>query len=417
MEWQQFGQKSHDFITQPIELDARINILEGSVRSSKTITLIPKWLIYLMEGPPGLLVITGVSKDTIYDNVLQDLFDTVGSDNYKYNRSSGLLLMGGRTIKVIGAKDEGSEKFLRGKTLAGAYCDELTLMPKRFFLQLLNRMSVKNAKLYATTNPDTPSHYLYTDFITDDEKLASGMVQVIHFELDDNPNLDDEYKDFIKKAYTGVWYQRFILGLWVVAEGAIYDMFGDQHVYDYELKAYILEQGRHYIALDYGTQNATVFLYCVVHNGHVYVVDEWFHSGRTAGQQRTDAQYAQALIEFCKACTGCEKLEDMPIAAVIMDPAAASFRVELRNQGFLCKDADNEVLDGIRLVASMFNLNAISIHKRCVNLKRQLQSYVWDPKPTEKGKEKPLKREDDSVDALRYLAKTIIKNLRYLERG
>ena len=133
--------------------------------------MIPKWLNYIMTGPPGLLLMTGVSKDTIYDNVLNDLFDTIGEENYHYNRQSGSLDVFWRDadgehmrrIKVVGAKDEGSEKFIRGKTLAGAYCDELTLMPERFFKQLLNRLSVPGAKLYSTTNPDSPMHYIDTE--------------------------------------------------------------------------------------------------------------------------------------------------------------------------------------------------------------------------------------------------------------
>jgi len=212
MEFQLFGEKITRFILSPIENDARINILEGSVRSGKTVGMIPKWINYIKNGPKGLLVITGVSKETIFDNVLQDIFDTVGSDNYKYNHQTGLIQMFGRKIKVIGAKDEGSEKYLRGKTLAGAYCDELTLMPEKFFKQLLNRLSVKGAKLYATTNPDHPNHFLYTEYITSEKKLKSGMVKVYHFELDDNPNLDEEYKTFIRGAYTGFWYLRMKVG-------------------------------------------------------------------------------------------------------------------------------------------------------------------------------------------------------------
>lgn len=143
MEFEQFGEKAWNFIDTPIYLDARINILEGSVRSGKTIAMLLKWLRYIEEGPKGLLIITGVSKDTIYDNVLRDMFDTLDEEDYSYNKQSGDLRIFDRDIKVIGAKDEGSEKYLRGKTLAGAYCDELSLMPEKFFKQLLNRLQLK----------------------------------------------------------------------------------------------------------------------------------------------------------------------------------------------------------------------------------------------------------------------------------
>lgn len=232
MEYGQWGEKALDFIETPYYEDAFINILEGSVRSGKTVAMIPKWLTYIITAPPGLLLMVGVSKDTVYDNVLSDLFDTLGENNYRYNRQSGDLLIywsardgrHTRRVKVVGAKDEGSEKYIRGKTLAGAYCDELTLMPERFFKQLLNRLSVRGAKLYATTNPDSPAHYLYKEYITNETKLRNGLVKVIHFELDDNPNLGDEYKTNIRNSYSGVWFKRMILGIWVLAEGVIYDI-------------------------------------------------------------------------------------------------------------------------------------------------------------------------------------------------
>jgi len=197
---QPFGKKALQFILTPVGQDSRITILEGSVRSGKTVAMIPKLINMCGDAPQGLGVITGVSKDTIYDNILRDLFDVVGTRNYHYNRQSGELDLFGDEYKVIGAKDEGSEKYIRGKTIARAYCDELSLMPERFFKQLLNRMSVPGARLYATTNPDSPYHYLYTEYINDPEKLASKMVKVIHFELDDNPALDEEYKHFIRNA-------------------------------------------------------------------------------------------------------------------------------------------------------------------------------------------------------------------------
>lgn len=269
MEFGLWGQKALDFIYNPIANDAFINILEGSVRSGKTVAMIPKWINYIMTGPKGLLLITGVSKDTIYDNVLNDLFDTIGEDNYEYNRQSGDLtiywytdgIKCQRRIKVVGAKDEGSEKYIRGKTLAGAYCDELSLMPEKFFKQLLNRLSIRGAKLYGTTNPDSPYHYLYAEYIADEVKLQKGMVRDYHFELDDNPNLPEDYKENIRNAYKGMWFKRMVLGLWVLAEGIIYDMFSDDLIFDDDSNVFTEStkaKSRRYIGIDYGTTNPMV---------------------------------------------------------------------------------------------------------------------------------------------------------------
>lgn len=402
MEFGLFGKKMLNFISTPFEQDSRINILEGSVRSGKTVGMIPKWLDYIKYGPKGLLLMTGVSKETLYDNVLQDLFDTVGNKNYRYNSQTGLIQMFGRKIKVLGAKDEGSEKYLRGKTLAGAYCDELTLMPEKFFKQLLNRLSVKGAKLYATTNPDSPYHYLYTEYITDEEKLKSGMVKSYHFMLDDNPNLDDEYKEFIRNAYTGFWYLRMIEGQWVVAQGAVYDMWEKElnTFTDEDLVPGFKHLAQRYISIDYGAQNPTVFLDCWDDGDTVWILDEYYHDGRNT-KQKENSEYADDLIKF---------IGDQQPRFIIVDPSAAAFKVTLRNRGIRTKDADNEVLEGIRLMATMIAKRKLKVHrKNCPNFLKEVSSYVWDEKAIDRGVEQPLKANDHCMDSARYMIKTAIR--------
>lgn len=382
-----FGEKAFNFIANPIELDSRINILEGAVRSSKTFAMIPK-LLQLVKHFDGLGLITGVSKDTIYDNVLRDVFDIVGTDNYNYNIQSGELTLFGKTIKVIGAKDEGSEKYIRGKTLSWAYCDELSLMPEKFFKQLLNRLSVKGARLYGTTNPDSPYHYLYVEFISDIEKLESGMVQVIHFELDDNPNLDDEYKAFIRNAYAGLWYKRMILGLWVLADGAIYDMWdATKHVIKEHPKL-----DHEWVACDYGTTNPTVFLRQGFVDGKYYSVDEYFYDSKVSGRQKTDSEYSRDMQDF----TGGKRL------TIIVDPSAASFIAQLKKDGFMVLPADNSVLDGIRWVSTLLEKQQYQVCFKCENTIKEKSAYVWDEKAQKIGEDKPVKLHDHCSDAERY---------------
>jgi PBSX family phage terminase large subunit len=416
MEFKDWGGKALDFIDKSLEEDAFINILEGSVRSGKTVAMIPKWLNYIMTGPPGLLLMTGVSKDTIYDNVLDDLFDTIGEERYHYNRNTGDIIItwyddtGERTrrIKVIGAKDEGSEKFLRGKTLAGAYCDELTLMPERFFKQLLNRLSVPGAKLYATTNPDSPMHYLYREFITDERKLSNGLMSVVHFELDDNPNLDEEYKTNIRSSYSGMWFKRMILGLWVLAEGVIYDMFSDDHLFDdAEFTNTIKSTCRRYIACDYGTKNPMVFLDIYDDGDTIWIPDMYYWDSRKEQRQKTDAQYADDLEKMVG-----EEHPDF----IVIDPSAASFKIECQGRGFRVKDADNSVNDGIRIVAKLLTKKKIRIHRtRCQPMIDEFQSYVWDERAARTGEEKPVKQADHAMDALRYYVHTMLPKWRRRE--
>lgn len=418
IDWKPWGEKSYRFIMNPIEKDARITILEGSVRSSKTVTMVPKWLEYIRRGPPGLLLMTGVSKETVYDNVLLDLFDTIGRRNYRYNHQTGELLVfwqngngsgsGFRRIKVIGARDEGSEKYLRGKTLAGAYCDELTLMPRSFFEQLLARLSVEGAKLYGTTNPDSPYHYLYTEYIDDDEKKDSGMVCDLHFTLDDNPNVPESYKEFLKKAYTGLFYDRLVLGLWVLGNGRIYDMFDESLLFDgKDLPDRFYSRAARYISIDYGTTNPMVFLDIYDDGETIWVMNEYYYdckSKENHGRQKEDTQYADDLQKLIG--------EELP-NAVIIDPSAASFKIVLRNRGYRIREADNAVLDGIRMVSSLLHRRLIRINRKCKNTRNEFASYVWDNKACLRGVEQPLKQNDHAMDALRYFIKTIIPKRRF----
>lgn len=415
MEFQKWGCKALEFICTPPSDDAFITILEGSVRSGKTVSMIPKWINYIMTGPPGLLLMTGVSKDTVYDNVLNDLFDTLGDNHYKYNRQSGELDVfwkskGGtcsRRIKVVGAKDEGSEKFIRGKTLAGAYCDELTLMPEHFFKQLLNRLSVKGAKLYGTTNPDSPMHYLYKEYITNESMIQDGVVKDIHFMLDDNPNLPAEYKANIRRSYSGMWYKRMILGMWVLAEGLIYDMVSDAMLYnDDDLNKTMRSRCRRYIAVDYGTKNPMVFLDILDDGETIWVDREYYWNSRAMQRQKTDAQYADDLADF---------IGDEYPDFIIIDPSAASFKLVCQGKGFRVKDADNSVNDGIRVTAMLISQGRLKLNRKCTNTWAEFQTYVWDEKAAANGKEQPLKVSDHSMDALRYYCKTMVAKWRLRE--
>lgn len=407
MELKRFGEKAYNFIMTPISEDARITILEGAVRSSKTVCMIPKLLALVDHGPQGMGLITGVSKDTIHDNVLRDLFEIVGESSYTYNRQSGDMCLFGKDIKVVGAKDEGSEKYIRGKTIAWAYGDEISLMPENFFKQLLNRLSVPGAKFYGTTNPDSPFHYLYREYITDPDKLARGMVKVLHFDLDDNPTLTDEYKHFIRYAYSGVFYQRAILGKWVVAEGAIYrDCWSDDLLFDDESAPVNLYQGGYierWIANDYGTDHPHVYLDMLDDGDTIWVVREYYWDSHKEYRQKTDSEYADDLQAFLEPELGLPIADD---AQIILPPEAASFEAELLTRGIVTTNADNEVLDGIRVVSSMMKLKKLRVHRRCENLRREIATYCWDTKAGMRGEEKPIKKNDDAVDCLRYGVKT-----------
>jgi PBSX family phage terminase large subunit len=399
-----FSQKSVDFIRTPPSQDAFMTILQGAVRSSKTWTMIPKTIFglntYNVEGDR---VIFGKSKETIYNNVLNTIFDFVGPKGYTYNRSNGELWLKGVRWSVVGAKDEGSEQYIRGRTIGLAYGDEITLTPKSFTDMLLSRMSPEGARFYGTTNPDSPYHYIYTDYINDADKLASGLVRSIQFTMDDNLSLSSETRKRYEQLYKGVFYQRFIKGLWVIAEGAIYkDVYTEELLYDDDDRpSGLFTRGGNagmYVPIDYGTSNPTVFL-LVIDDGDTYWIDrEYYYDSRAVGVQKTDAQYIADLQQFLSMyCLGAE---------VIVDPSAASFKAEMTQKGIWHCNAKNEVLDGIRTVSTLLGKKKIRIHRRCKMLQTELQTYSWDTKAQTKGEDKPLKEHDHAPDALRYFCET-----------
>lgn len=215
-----FSPKALDFLQNS---NARLNILHGSVRSSKTVNCSLRWITYCLDGPPGDLVMVGKTVATLQRNVLNDIIDLVGKNQFKWtNKQQGEALLLGRRVYCMGANSEEAEGKIRGATFAGALCDEISLYPRSFVDMLMTRLSVKGAMCFCNCNPGDPSHWFYTDFICND---AITNKKIWHFTLDDNPNLEPEYRRSLEEVFKGVFYERMILGKWVVAEGAIYEKF------------------------------------------------------------------------------------------------------------------------------------------------------------------------------------------------
>lgn len=404
-----YGPKARKFATREPQWDAWINILEGAVRSSKTWSMIPKILQLCVYPVQGHKVFFGVSKQTIYNNVLSDLFEVVGQRNYSFNRQTGELILCGTKWLVIGAKDEGSEKYVRGLTVGVAVGDEGTLLPKSFQMMLINRLSPTGARLYETTNPDNPFHYLKVDIIDNKDWRASKSVWSQHFTLDDNPNLDELYKQRVRSGYKGVFKLRYIDGLWVVAEGAIYrDCWSDDLLYDDSDRPKNLSiPGGHverFISMDYGTAHRHVYL-DVIDDGKTYWVDrEYVWDSEDMQRQKTDSQYADDLEDFMKDATD---------AQVIVPPECASFAAELSQRGVWYCDADNEVTDGIRVSSVLMARKLVRFNRnRCPETIARLQTYSWDKKKGDRGVEEPIKKMDDECDAFRYFAKTKVPSWR-----
>lgn len=367
----------------------RINILEGSVSSGKTWISLVLWAFWVSTMPEdGLYMMCAKSLTALKNNCLILLQDLVGESNFTFSVSSKQGTLFGRRIIFEGANDARAESKIRGVTLQGAYCDELTQFPEDFFTMLLSRLRRPNAKLIATTNPDSPAHWLKVNYI-DNEKLN---LLDMKFMLDDNTTLTEDYVKNIKLEYTGIFYERFILGKWVLAEGLIYPMYQNalENVPESVPDLWVL-------SVDYGTQNAFAGLLWGRYDGVWYAVDGYYHSGRDTNIQKTDDEYGRDLEKFVR------KYTDKKIPVVI-DPSASSFIALLRKTRWAnVRKADNAVLDGIRETATAMQKGLIKINPAIKEWKKEVEGYVWDEKSTE---EKPVKVNDHYMDSMRYFVKT-----------
>ena len=377
-----------------INSTARMNFWVGAVRSGKSYASLIRWLEYIQEAPPGNLVMIGKTASTIKHNLVDEICNLIGSDA-RYFVGKNELNLWGRRIYLIAAVDERSEQRIRGSSFAGAYIDEATLIPESFWTMLLSRLSIPGAKLFATTNPDTPFHYIKKNYLDRVDKLD---MKIFNFYLDDNPSLTDEFKTSLKQEYRGLWYRRYILGQWILAEGTIYDFF------DEEIHTILYPPGRgqsYYIGIDYGTKNPCAFV-LVAHNPNHYpnmwVEKEYYYDSTKSNRQKTDTEYAEDLIKFT---------EGYPIDGIYVDPSAASFKLECQRQGIRnIYDAENEVLDGIRFVAGLLTNGTLKVCKCCKNLISEMGSYVWNEKSKNLGKDVPNKDHDHC-----FAAGTRIKTL------
>lgn len=394
IEWAQFSPKALNFLDNS---NARLNILHGSVRSSKTINCTVRWLDYLVTGPQGDLAMFGKTMATLQRNVLNDMFDIVGAKNYKWiNRQQGELLIFGRRIYCFGANNEDAESKIRGATFAGALCDEVNLYPQSVFNQLMARMSVKGASCFCNCNPDSPYHWFYTDYIMND---AITDKKVWQFMMEDNLSLDPDYIESLKQMYTGVWYDRMILGLWVAAEGRIYDMY-DPKVHIINVRQFLSQLKinpraiKRIVACDYGTASVMTWgMYLMLPNGIVLKEREYYYDAVKKQSQQTDSQFARDFQIWLG--------NDLP-EVVYVDPSAASWKLELMQRGYKVQDANNDVLNGIRYVSSQLSTGKYFIDESCIETNKEYQSYVWDSKAQLQGKDKPLKTHDHTCDCDRY---------------
>ena len=373
----------------------RINLLEGSVRSGKTWISLVVWAFWVATMPrDGNYLMVAKTLTSLRRNCLDLLQELVGTKYFTYSLSKKEARLFGRLVYLEGVNDARAESKIRGMTLQGAYCDELTLFTEDFFAMLLSRLSCPGAKLIATTNPDSPQHWLKVKYMDRSGELD---MLVVKFLIEDNTFLDPAYVANLKKEYVGVFYDRFILGQWVVAEGRVYPMFTDNPDRFILRGATAGMDGQFYISCDYGTINPlSLGLWCV-HGKQAIRIKEYYWDSRREGHQKTDEEYYADLERLAHGYY---------IRRVIVDPSAASFIECIRRHGkFRVWEADNDVLNGIRVTASLLNAGMVKVHESCKDAIREFGLYRWDEK---KNSDAVLKENDHAMDDIRYFCYTVL---------
>jgi PBSX family phage terminase large subunit len=394
------SRKQIDFVANST---ARINIASGSIRAGKTISTLLRWMIYVASAPRGgELAVIAKTTNTAASNVfipLQDpnLFGPL-AQHVHYTRGAPTATILGRPVRVIGANDVRAEERLRGMTCAGALVDEATLVPQEFWTQLLGRMSVPGAKLFASTNPGSPAHWLKRDFIDRRDELG---IRYWHYTLDDNPSLGTEYVEAIKAEFVGLWYRRFVLGEWIAAEGAVFDMWDDERHIVHALPEIAKWIG---VGVDYGQTNPFhATLLGLGRDRKLYIASEWRYDGRQQRRQLTDLEYSERMRHWLADVPGIGAVRPQ---FVTVDPSAASFSAQLRRDNLTPTPANNAVLDGIRTMSSLLSAGKLLIHSSCKGLITEMPGYAWDDKAAEKGEDKPIKVADHGIDSSRYVTYT-----------
>lgn len=376
-------------------------ICDGAVRSGKTSIMMWAFVAWAMEFFSGQRFgICGKTVDSASKNIVQPFISMTMAKEYyslRWRRADHILevTQEGRTnyFEVFGGRDESSFMLIQGRTLAGVLMDEVVLMPESFVNQALARCSVDGSKLWFSCNPGSPQHWFYLNWI---KRAEEHDALYLHFEMKDNPALSEKVLKRYESMYSGVFYDRYIRGLWVLAEGLIYPMFDDECTVDAPPES--AGKAEYYVSCDYGTLNPFAALLWRWDGKTATLMREYYYSGRERQQSKTDEEYYQDVARW---------IGDVPIRSFIVDPSAASFIETLRrHKKFLVRHAKNDVLPGIMTTSRYLQDGTIKVCKECKNTIKEFGLYRWDE---ESNEDRPIKENDHAMDAVRYFAYTVLR--------
>ncbi len=405
-QFQPFSKKQKQILTwwlpeSPVS-DCNGIIADGAIRSGKTVSMALSFVLFAMHNfEYKNFAMCGKTIGSFRRNVLAVLKNMLLSRGYilEEHRSDNMIEIKRNGVinyfYIFGGKDERSQDLIQGITLAGVFFDEVALMPESFVNQATGRCSENGSKYWFNCNPNSPKHWFKQQWI---DEAENKNLLYLHFTMDDNLSLSEEIKKRYKEIYaTGVFYRRYILGEWVGADGLVYPMFEEsKHVI-----SHIEGTGQCYISIDYGTRNPCVFLLWRLNKNTAVCIKEYYYdSSDKNGYQKTDEEYYNDLEKFA---------EGYAIQKIIIDPSASSFKTTIKRHGkYIARDADNSVLDGIRLTATLLQSGHLYFHESCKNTIEEFGAYVWDEDSTEDA---VIKEYDHAMDAMRYFVQTIMRRI------
>ena len=377
-------------------------ICDGAVRSGKTSIMVVAFIDWAMREFSGQRFgICGKTVKSATENMITPyiaMYYAKKRYTLRWRSSKQILeVRRGRKVnffEVFGGRDESSFALIQGRTLAGVLLDEVVLMPESFVNQALARCSVEGSRTWFSCNPGPPSHWFKENWI---DKREEHNALRLHFTLDDNPSLSEKKKEQYRRDFTGVFYDRYVLGLWVAAEGLVYPMFSEErHV----LKEPVETEGDYYVSSDYGIQNPNVWLLWRKEKKKKrwICLKEDYYSGRDERHQLTDGELVDRLDEM---------LGGIKVERVIIDPSAASMISQLRRRGYNTRKADNTVSLGVPDVGTILQEGNIAFMPCCKNTIKEFGAYFWDENAANRGEDAPLKENDHAMDAVRYFVRTM----------
>lgn len=379
-------------------------ICDGAIRSGKTVSMGFSFALWATDTFDRMnFALCGKTIQSLHRNVIVTLKRQLRAEGYTVQErktENCLIISNGKhvnTFYLFGGKDESSQDLIQGITLAGAFFDEVALMPESFVNQATARCSVEGSKWWFNCNPQGPQHWFYVNWI---RKCRSRNLVYLHFTMDDNLTLSQRIKERYMRQYIGVFFDRYIRGLWVLAEGIIYRCFNSKkHVF----KEPPTTEGDFYVSADYGIQNANVFLLWQKEKDtkRWLCLDEERWSGRDEQEEKSVKELVDGL-EIMLKNNDCKKPK-----AIIIDPSAAALKVELRKRGYIVRPANNDVQEGIEDVITMLLADLLAFSVKCKGTIKEFGLYMWDSKAAERGEDKPIKTNDHGMDAVRYFVKTM----------